>query len=430
MKNQERRELAKKLHSDTFGKGKLSAKDFAKWAKVRGLKYLSTSTISNIGKYSIDEIKEVELKLPSITTIKSFIVNIPNFIDEYEKGENEEEIAAKKSTIKLNLFLDKTYFLYYFHRENESSIGRAILKIGSTSDEVYVENVRDGVSSDYRGSISISIQSLDYLIVGLSSDLRIIFRIPTQERDVTDYLVGGYLNINSGIVLGTIIASLVKDNVKGDDLKPLAILPNSSEYKSLDKEVKFFLRKKSRNFIKLPISGIFTIPEFDAFLKKQNIKLPNRDHVINEGNVFISCPVSDIAPQEFEQLNHIIKNNILPHIRETFNVDVFYVGEYWTNQNDTNHRNIMVKKNLEVLRRSDRFFLIFPEKISSGSLVELGFALSDYKSCTIFCRNKKDLPFVVQNLNFYSSLVHFFTYTDNENLVEEVKKLGNNLFKI
>jgi hypothetical protein len=60
--------------------------------------------------------------------------------------------------------------------------------------------------------------------------------------------------------------------------------------------------------------------------------------------------------------------------------------------------DVAFDRDLEAIRGSKRFVLIYPEAAPSGALVEVGMALALRKPAVIWARNPAELPFILQKL--------------------------------
>jgi nucleoside 2-deoxyribosyltransferase len=86
--------------------------------------------------------------------------------------------------------------------------------------------------------------------------------------------------------------------------------------------------------------------------------------------------------------------------------------------------SIATNENLDLLNSCDRFIMIYPEKVVSSCLIELGFAIAQRKPCTIFYKKKEDLPYMLED----AGMIKKFSYKDDDDLIKKIQKIGLKLF--
>jgi hypothetical protein len=69
--------------------------------------------------------------------------------------------------------------------------------------------------------------------------------------------------------------------------------------------------------------------------------------------------------------------------------------------------------------------MIYPEKVASSCLIELGFALMLKKSCTVCYKNLEDLPTLIQE----TEIIKKVRYKDDVDLLEQITDLGKDVFR-
>lgn len=407
---------AKLLHDRIINEMDTTTEQFSKWVRIeKNIKGFSPPTISNI----------YNGKSKNLKTIKKYCKLCEEYLN--SKHVKEEDISNKFSNkSKLSLYLNRNYFLYYFETrkaQNENFIGCAILKIGPSENEISIDNnIGDETSTDYLGTIAMHPRNENHIILRLQTtnfkekDLKIIFRI-TKDKE-TPMMMGGYMNIDKSeaIVMGTILAVQTKET----ELKAGILKPNSPEYKNLNPHIKNFFRTKEKNFIKIRNKGIFNDDDFLEFFKDQ-LRKPLSKSTTGAGRIFLAYPMSSI--KNFTDLNVTI-DKIYEDLQKIFDVEVFYAGKGMMTASDFDPASIATDDNFEILKHSDRFLMIYPEKVASSCLIELGYAIAEKKPCTIFYKKIEDLPYMVQEAN----MLKRFQYTDEVDLLNKIKKVGLKLF--
>jgi nucleoside 2-deoxyribosyltransferase len=113
---------------------------------------------------------------------------------------------------------------------------------------------------------------------------------------------------------------------------------------------------------------------------------------------------------------------VLHFLRQEAKVEAYYAGEKY--DPDTTFRlqtYLETQIDLKELRQADHLFLIHPGRVASSSLVEVGYALGQRKTCHIFTKNRKDLPFLLRNLR--QPNVFFHEYNDIKEILELIRQI-------
>lgn len=86
---------------------------------------------------------------------------------------------------------------------------------------------------------------------------------------------------------------------------------------------------------------------------------------------------------------------------------------------------------LEALRHSRNFVLIYPERIASSVLFEAGYALGMGKPAVYIVRETEKLPYLMQELNNLSRIypqVRIWQCPDTAAIVERIRQTGKRMF--
>jgi hypothetical protein len=76
--------------------------------------------------------------------------------------------------------------------------------------------------------------------------------------------------------------------------------------------------------------------------------------------------------------------------------------------------------------------LFYPNITASGALVELGFALAQHKNCIIWCKNRTDLPSLVQDWetsSYDANSVRIIAVDNFDDVLKEIKKDDYQIFR-
>lgn len=115
-------------------------------------------------------------------------------------------------------------------------------------------------------------------------------------------------------------------------------------------------------------------------------------------DVFLSAPMSGFASDlEYRRSRNEILS-LVDALRAKATVGgVYYAGNTIASQSEFNSANFAAAADFEALRQSASFVLLYPAKLVSSALVEIGYALALQIPCLILAHRRNDLPYVLTN---------------------------------
>jgi hypothetical protein len=407
-------------------------KNLVKWINKSGF---GTSDISNMKNFIFHG--KGNMESAKIKKWLAYMQDYKKHIESNEKSDLEtkeiqsnkkekKEVKQPKSNSKLDRYNNKKYYLYFFETrkaEHKNYIGRAVLSI--IGDSVSIKDIDPYPS--YTGEIKIVKEDNTHLVLRLKikgdfkeKNLKIIFRI--TKGDPAPFMIGGYMNIDKydSIVMGTILAELYT----GDQEPTVETIEAGSEtYKNLNKYVRKFFHSKDKNFIKTRSKGFFTNDDFVEFFEYQKTK-----QVINsttgEEKIFIAYPVRS-NESEFVATNKTV-SLVAKELGEIFLCKVDFAGtQINVDTGKLPRANTAFKSSIKKMKYYDKFIMIYPDKVASSCLIELGFALMLKKSCTVCYKNLEDLPTLIQE----TEIIKKVRYKDDVDLLEQITDLGKDVFR-
>ena len=132
-----------------------------------------------------------------------------------------------------------------------------------------------------------------------------------------------------------------------------------------------------------------------------------------EHDVFISIPMTGLDSEE--KYNKIHREAVEigrvftqePEVNNIYCAAITYKTLYQS-------ENALVASDLDHLKKSKRFILIYPEKLVTSCLVEAGYAISLGIPCVFFVKTKKDLPYILKEIGQKAENVFTFEYGDED----------------
>lgn len=112
--------------------------------------------------------------------------------------------------------------------------------------------------------------------------------------------------------------------------------------------------------------------------------------------------------------------------------EVFWAGATIESDCQFEEPSVGLGRNMPYFRSADRFVMLYPEKLSSGVLVEAGLALGLGMPAVYLVRDREDLPWILQDIGGAGDnklgRVRVIVYSDEDNLIEKLKSNGPHLF--
>lgn len=110
--------------------------------------------------------------------------------------------------------------------------------------------------------------------------------------------------------------------------------------------------------------------------------------------VFISYPMKAISDVETRRKLGAVIEGVNVCLRNDYPHYSIFASQ--DDELEGNEKLIHLTDDFEALKKSKEYILIYPEKLASSVLLELGCALCMEKMVTIFVKSREDLPYLVK----------------------------------
>lgn len=158
----------------------------------------------------------------------------------------------------------------------------------------------------------------------------------------------------------------------------------------------------------------------------QHIELPEA----NGDGVFISSPMAGFGDDEKFQNVRQDMMRLVEIFRLECNFQfVYYAGQNIQSIKDFDLEDIALEKDINALKKSKYFIMIYPDEIVSSVLFEAGWAQSMGKSSIYFVRDENHLPFLMKKAAQAIETVKIYRYEDIDDIIRIIQKHKNDLFK-
>lgn len=315
---------------------------------------------------------------------------------------------------KQQLLYNQVFYLYYYKtfediHGREDGVGRAVLRFGDNLESVTVEAWAEGKTITYSGFyylVTPQTLSLSFRTQTHERDLSLKFRIGTGQ--IYPFTLGVFSNFgNQGEpVAGT--ALLQHINATEPVLSSTALRKSDKEYLNVHSNIRRFFSNRRMNLLNTRVKGIFTHADFATFFKEQEgKKFTSRPIIPGQTRIFIASPMSSQV-EDFEEIRPVILE-IIQNMKDKGISDVYYAGkEYDPNIGFSLTSYFAAQIDFRALENTDHLFIVHPRRVASSSLVEIGFALGQGKMCHVFYKDRKDLPFILRELQQPNVLYYSF----------------------
>lgn len=131
----------------------------------------------------------------------------------------------------------------------------------------------------------------------------------------------------------------------------------------------------------------------------------------NMYDLFVSVPMAAFdESHEYEKFRASILDTIRGIKRSCSFKNVFFAGEEISSFKDFESEDLSIVEDYTALKNSVNFVLIYPRKIATSALIELGWAMVMKKPIIIFSKNRDDLPYLMKNADAVYNNIAIYEY--------------------
>jgi len=146
-------------------------------------------------------------------------------------------------------------------------------------------------------------------------------------------------------------------------------------------------------------------------------------------DAFLAAPMASLTNEYF--INYISK---VKEIKKVLEIEcgfqrIFYAGTKMATKDDFETADISIEADINALKESQHFIMIYPEKIVSSVLFEAGIALALGKPSFYF-GNKNNFPFLMQKANQKFSHIKMHEVNSLDEMIKIININKCQLFKI
>ncbi|MGD8779937.1 MAG: hypothetical protein PVH88_13365 [Ignavibacteria bacterium] len=200
--------------------------------------------------------------------------------------------------------------------------------------------------------------------------------------------------------------------------------------------------KSSENDKTIITVGIVILPFFIIFIfylmfKPRSSGYEGAELKIEEENkeagkeydLFVSVPMAAFdKSREYEKFRASILDAIRGIKKSCAFSNVFFAGQEISTFKDFESEDLSIVEDYTALKNSTNFVLIYPQKLPTSALIELGWAMVMKKPIILFSKNRDDLPYLMKNADSVYKNIAIYTYKTSADIQTKFSTNQRKLF--
>jgi hypothetical protein len=167
--------------------------------------------------------------------------------------------------------------------------------------------------------------------------------------------------------------------------------------------------------------------------EKENSKISTAPDALRRAHkydVFVSSPLAGFASDaEIEAYHHAVVP-LVEYLERDLGVAVFWAGRKIKKKADFDLPDFSARDDVEALKTSRCFLMLYPQRAVSSVLFEAGIALRTCLVSIYFVRKQEDLPFLMVNASQAFLNVRTYEAEIPENALQLIKRHGKRFFEV
>jgi hypothetical protein len=108
--------------------------------------------------------------------------------------------------------------------------------------------------------------------------------------------------------------------------------------------------------------------------------------------------------------------------------NVFYAGQEIDSFKNFESEDLSVAQDYNALKNSENFILIYPKKLATSALIELGWAMVMNKPIVIFTKDRRELPYLMKNSDSVYKNIAIYEYKTSSDIQKKFSTHKRSLF--
>lgn len=147
-------------------------------------------------------------------------------------------------------------------------------------------------------------------------------------------------------------------------------------------------------------------------------------------DLFVSVPMAAFDESyEYEKFRASILDAIRGIKKSCSFSNVFFAGQEISSFKDFESEDLSIVEDYTALKNSSNFVLIYPQKLATSALIELGWAMVMKKPIIIFAKDRDDLPYLMKNADGVYRNIAIYSYKTSADIQNRFSNNNNRLFE-
>lgn len=158
------------------------------------------------------------------------------------------------------------------------------------------------------------------------------------------------------------------------------------------------------------------------YLYDQFVIYPEKVRGVKKGKVFVGVPMASAGEKEYTTYKECalkVKKAILEHAGAK---EVYCPCEAIPDSGRFDGYKKAIYEDFKILKESEHYVFIYPEKLASSILVEMGYAIALSKNTTIFAKSISQLPFMLRRADSVLSNIEIHKYQEDDDIVRIIER--------
>lgn len=145
---------------------------------------------------------------------------------------------------------------------------------------------------------------------------------------------------------------------------------------------------------------------------------------VQKKSVFLSSPMASLTDEEYRAFQQDMLK-IQEMLRKACKAkSVFYPGMKINTKERFDGMQLAIRKNFKLIKQCEYLFVVYPGKIPSSVLTEIGYALALSKKIIVFVKEKSDLPYILQEADIGIDTFTIYTYSSVDDILRQMEING------
>lgn len=155
---------------------------------------------------------------------------------------------------------------------------------------------------------------------------------------------------------------------------------------------------------------------------------PTTESKIKKRTLYIGAPMASVGEGEYVMLREKVIE-LMSIIRNKCKImDIYYPGEEIISADEYEGEEKAVKKNFKELKKRECMLFIYPTKIASSLLTEIGYGIALSKQLVIFTESRSNLPYILSELDKVIPKVRIYEYSRFDDIIKVIEKNDTEFF--